>query len=421
MAGTIWWDFDGTLVNRPRMWSEAGYRLMTGLKPKHGFTQDQVADQLRTRFPWHQGSSSAHPELATPELWWSAIYNVYSDALRHLGFDDADIAGALPAIRGDILDASRYRLFDDVEPVLNILSNRDWRQIIVSNHVPELGQIISDLGIGRYFSAVVTSGSVGYEKPHNRMFEVATEHSVPNARTWMVGDNVACDCLPVAAFGVDAVLGASRVAAVPAKCARPVGCFAPDRAWSRTQRNRVPSFHVRRVGERSAGGGEPRELPLQHVDLCQVAAGIVIAASLAASEPKPAARVCVAGAASAQVDNCREVLTLLQRGSGNAVISESARDRAIQQRCGHFHRVPGHHARVEPVEPARPRVVPGAVLDHDVVMDAVAPGFREGAVGDLKHADGARGRPVHFEWVPTEPPPPIGACHWVAAALHLGQ
>ena len=48
-------------------------------------------------------------------------------------------------------------------------------------------------------------------------------------------------------------------------------------------------------------------------------------------------------------------------------------------------------------------------------------GFLEDAVGDLKHADGARGRSVHFEWVPTEPPPPIGTCHWVAAALHLGQ
>ena len=172
---------------------------------------------------------------------------------------------------------------------------------------------------------------------------------------------------------------------------------------------------------RSAGRGEPRELKLQRVDLCQVAAGVVVAASLAASEPEPAARVCVAGPAPAQVDDRREVLPLLQRGGGDAVAPEGARDRAIQQRCGHFHRVSGHHARVERVEPARPRVVPRAVLDHDVVMDAVASGFGEGAVGDLKHADGARGRPVHLEWVPAESPPPIGPCHRVAAALHLGQ
>ena len=30
-AGTIWWDFDGTLVSRPMMWSEAGHRLLEKL------------------------------------------------------------------------------------------------------------------------------------------------------------------------------------------------------------------------------------------------------------------------------------------------------------------------------------------------------------------------------------------------------
>jgi hypothetical protein len=45
---------------------------------------------------------------------------------------------------------------------------------------------------------------------------------------------------------------------------------------------------------------EPRELKLQRVDLCQVAAGVVVAASLAGSEPEPAARVGVAGPAPTQ-------------------------------------------------------------------------------------------------------------------------
>jgi hypothetical protein len=103
---------------------------------------------------------------------------------------------------------------------------------------------------------------------------------------------------------------------------------------------------------RSAGRGEPRELKLHRVDLCQVVAGVVVAASLAASEPESAARVCVAGLAPAQVDDRREVLPLLQRGGGDAVAPEGAGDRAIQQRCGHFHRVSRHHPRVERVEPA---------------------------------------------------------------------
>jgi hypothetical protein len=54
-------------------------------------------------------------------------------------------------------------------------------------------------------------------------------------------------------------------------------------------------------------------------------------------------------------------------------------------------------------------------------MDAVASGFRECAVGDLKHADRARGRPVHLEGIPAEPPPPIGPRQRLAAALYPGQ
>ena len=48
-----------------------------------------------------------------------------------------------------------------------------------------------------------------------------------------------------------------------------------------------------------AGSGQLRELMFQQVDLCEVAARVVIAASLAGFESKPAARVLVAGAASA--------------------------------------------------------------------------------------------------------------------------
>jgi hypothetical protein len=117
----------------------------------------------------------------------------------------------------------------------------------------------------------------------------------------------------------------------------------------------------------SVSRSQPSELTLQRVDLCKVAAGVVVAASLAASESEAPARVSVTGAVSAQVDDRREVLPLLQRGGRNAVAGEDARDRAIQQRGGHLHSMSGHHTCVERVEPARVRVVPGpwAVLKRD--------------------------------------------------------
>jgi putative hydrolase of the HAD superfamily len=77
---------------------------------------------------------------------------------------------------------------------------------MVSNHVPELPELVEGLGLARHFAAVVTSGIVGYEKPHPRMFEVARTHTIPGKPVWMMGDNLVSDCLAVTPLGVQAIL-----------------------------------------------------------------------------------------------------------------------------------------------------------------------------------------------------------------------
>jgi hypothetical protein len=80
----------------------------------------------------------------------------------------------------------------------------------------------------------------------------------------------------------------------------------------------------------SVSRSQPGELSLQRVDLCKVAAGVVVSASLAASESEALARVSVSGTVSAQVDDRCEVLPLLQRGGRNVVSDEDSCDGAIQ-------------------------------------------------------------------------------------------
>jgi putative hydrolase of the HAD superfamily len=203
--GTIWWDFDGTLVSRPSMWSAAARRLFERAAIACADLPAPLLSALNTEMPWH-GPNRAHPELSTPELWWARVFATYANGLSRCGWSHVATPAAFDALRSEIVDPRAYSLFDDVIPVLTALSADGWRHVIVSNHVPELADIVAGLGISEFFADVITSGLVGYEKPHAQMFEAAMRSAIPGAPIWMIGDSVECDCHPVQAFGANAIL-----------------------------------------------------------------------------------------------------------------------------------------------------------------------------------------------------------------------
>ncbi|HEX5108683.1 MAG TPA: HAD-IA family hydrolase [Vicinamibacterales bacterium] len=213
VTGTIWWDFDGTLISRPFMWSAAALRLLDSVKPGHGVTRASLKKAMASGMPWHPPNRE-HPQLASAEQWWGYVFAHYARTFTALGCNEAAAEPALSSLRDDILDPEGYRLFDDVVPVLTRLAARGWRQIVVSNHVPELEAIVEGLGLGPLLGPVITSGLVGYEKPHARMFEAALSCSVAGRPIWMIGDNVEADCRPLAAFGASAILVRSAEAGI---------------------------------------------------------------------------------------------------------------------------------------------------------------------------------------------------------------
>ncbi len=205
VTGTLWWDFDGTLVHRPSMWTDAGYLTLARHRPDLARSPEQFHHPLSSGLPW-QRSDFGHPDLATADAWWQAVYHHYADVFSAMGWPISDAHAALPDIRRHILDAEGYTVFDDVVPVLSALQQRGWRHLVVSNHVPELPALIERLGLASFFDAVISSGVVGYEKPHRRMFETARQHTAGDQTIWMIGDNPIADCAAATAFGVKAVL-----------------------------------------------------------------------------------------------------------------------------------------------------------------------------------------------------------------------
>src|SRR4029079_13965159 len=84
-------------------------------------------------------------------------------------------------------------------------SRAGWTHAILSNHVPELRQIVGALGLDDVVELVSWSAETGYEKPHAQAYASVLDRLRP-AEAWMVGDNVVADVLGAEAVGLPAVL-----------------------------------------------------------------------------------------------------------------------------------------------------------------------------------------------------------------------
>lgn len=201
----VFWDFEGTLAARPGIWSRCLVEVLDELVPGHGLTRDDVAPGLRDRFPWHHWRRP-HPELTDPDAWWDALLPVLADAYTAAGVAPGDAALAAARVRTCYVDPAFWTVYDDVLPALDALRAAGWRHAIVSNHVPELPELVRRLYPAGLFDVVLTSAATGYEKPHPRMYEAALAAAGRPAAAWMVGDNLEADVRGAEASAIHAIL-----------------------------------------------------------------------------------------------------------------------------------------------------------------------------------------------------------------------
>ena len=109
-------------------------------------------------------------------------------------------------VRPTYTDPDRWRVFDDTFPTLDLLSAQGWTHVLLSNHVPELPEIVDHLGLTPRLSRLFNSGHTGYEKPHPRAFEIVVAAFPAAAPIWMIGDNPEADVGGAEAVGIPAIL-----------------------------------------------------------------------------------------------------------------------------------------------------------------------------------------------------------------------
>lgn len=204
-SGVVLWDFDGTLAWREGLWRSALVSALDEVSPGHGITGDMVRPGLKDGFPWHQ-PDIGHPHLATSETWWAHLVPVFESAYGRVGVD-ADIASIAARLVSRIYsEPLHWSVYSDTEPALRRVRAAGWRNVILSNHVPELPRLVTDLKLHILVDDVITSAASGFEKPNREAFRTALDRSRQPRNVWMVGDNPIADIAGAEAVGIRSLL-----------------------------------------------------------------------------------------------------------------------------------------------------------------------------------------------------------------------
>lgn len=220
MSKVIFWDFDGTLAYRPKMFSSSLRMVLDEFEKDHQITDENFVQWLQIGFPWHE-SDKDYMHLRDPEAWWNNICRVFERAYMMNGVVPEKACVYAKETRKYLVAPEYYNLYDDTVDILKFFKENGYRNIILSNHIPELPEIVKNLGLMEYVDICISSANVGFEKPNPKIFNLAFELAGNPETVLMVGDNLKADVRGAEAVGIKAILVRKLVN-------EPVKYFSPD-------------------------------------------------------------------------------------------------------------------------------------------------------------------------------------------------
>jgi putative hydrolase of the HAD superfamily len=202
------WDFDGTLGQRNGGWSGALVEVLE----REGIPCDRerLRPFIQSGYPWHT-PEQVRPPGEPAALWWQRMEPIFAQAFEKGADLRSEVARRLAAeVRAAYVAPERWELFDESFDVLSKFSDRGWRHILLSNHVPELFTILQALGIAPLFEKIFNSAETGVEKPNPVAFRNILGQLPADPAAWMIGDSMTADVLGAEAHGIPAVLVRSQ-------------------------------------------------------------------------------------------------------------------------------------------------------------------------------------------------------------------
>lgn len=122
--------------------------------------------------------------------FWIAYHR---EVLMQSAFDPADAAFA-EAVYRRFTAALGWRIYDDVQPLLDELRARRILLGIISNWTGDLEDVLHRIGLRAPFDIILDSARFGHEKPHPEIFaEALRQADVEPAFAMHVGDSIEHD------------------------------------------------------------------------------------------------------------------------------------------------------------------------------------------------------------------------------------
>lgn len=113
-------------------------------------------------------------------------------------------------VRDELIKIDEFILYEDTVETLSHFTERGYANIILSNHIPELPEIVRGLGLAPYLLDCISSANVGYEKPNPRIYYYALEKYKYPKKVWMIGDSIVADVRGAESVGIRGILVRSK-------------------------------------------------------------------------------------------------------------------------------------------------------------------------------------------------------------------
>jgi putative hydrolase of the HAD superfamily len=198
------WDFDNTLAYRDGMWTRSLCNVLENNNILN-YNQSIISDHFKTGLPWHR-SDLLHKDYFNGLEWWDFVFIHVKNAFRKMGInDELRLSGLAEEFREEYLRKEAWFLYEDTVRNLEKSKNLGYANIILSNHTPELSELVRYLNIESYFLTVISSALIGADKPNPLIFNEIYRYGSFD-KYYMIGDNYEADVIGAKNAGFEAIL-----------------------------------------------------------------------------------------------------------------------------------------------------------------------------------------------------------------------